>query len=68
MVVYGALAGRVLSSTLGVQSKDDVIVVIGGNDDLGGANKTDFYFPGILISATLTVDDNPTVKNGKLVS
>ena len=44
-----------------------VTVAVGGNDDLGGANKTDFYFPGILTRATLTVDDNPVVKNGKLV-
>lgn len=44
-----------------------VTVAIGGNDDLGGANKTDFYFPGILTKATLSVDDNPIVENGKLV-
>jgi hypothetical protein len=68
MVGNDALECKVLSSTLGVQLKDDVVVAIGGSDDLIGANKTDFYFPGILISATLTVDDNPMVKNGKLVS
>jgi len=45
-----------------------ITVAIGGNDHLGGANKTDFYFPGILTRATLTVDDSPIVKNGKLVS
>jgi aminopeptidase len=44
-----------------------VTVAIGGNDDLGGANKTDFYFPGTLTKATLTVDDKPIVKNGKLI-
>jgi leucyl aminopeptidase (aminopeptidase T) len=43
-----------------------VTVAIGGNDDLGGANKTDFYFPGILSKATLTVNDNVIVKNGRL--
>jgi leucyl aminopeptidase (aminopeptidase T) len=43
-----------------------VTVAIGGNDDLGGANKTDFYFPGILSKATLTVNDNVIVKNGEL--
>ena len=43
-----------------------VTVGIGGNDDIGGANKTDFYFPGILTKATLTVNGNTIVKNGKL--
>jgi aminopeptidase len=45
----------------------NVTVAIGGNDDLGGTNKTNFYFPGTLTKATLTVDDNPIVKNGKLL-
>jgi aminopeptidase len=44
-----------------------VTVAIGGNDDLGGANKTDFYFSGVLTRATLSVDDKPIVKNGKLL-
>jgi leucyl aminopeptidase (aminopeptidase T) len=44
-----------------------VTVAIGSNDDLGGANKTDFYFPGILTKATISVDDNPIVKDGRLV-
>lgn len=44
-----------------------VTVAIGGNDDIGGVNKTDFYFPGVLTKATLSVDNNPIVKNGKLV-
>ncbi len=43
-----------------------VTVAIGGNDDIGGANKTNFYFPGVLTKATLTVNDNTIVKNGKL--
>ncbi|MGP8070103.1 MAG: aminopeptidase [Candidatus Bathyarchaeia archaeon] len=43
-----------------------VTVAIGGNDDIGGANKTDFYFPGILTKATLTVNGNTIVQNGKL--
>jgi leucyl aminopeptidase (aminopeptidase T) len=43
-----------------------VTVAIGGNDDIGGANKTDFYFPGILTKATLTIDGNTIVQNGKL--
>ena len=44
-----------------------VTVSIGGNDDIGGASKTDFYFPGILTKATLSVDDRMIVKNGRLV-
>lgn len=44
-----------------------VIVAIGGNENLGGANKSNFYFPGVLTKATMSVDDNPIVKNGKLV-
>jgi leucyl aminopeptidase (aminopeptidase T) len=43
-----------------------VTVGIGGNDDIGGANKTDFYFAGVLTKATLTVDGNAVVENGKL--
>ena len=43
-----------------------VTVAIGGNDDIGGANKTDFYFPGVLTRATLTIDGNTIVQNGKL--
>jgi leucyl aminopeptidase (aminopeptidase T) len=45
-----------------------VTVAIGGNDDIGGANKTDFYFPGILTKATLTVNGNKIVQNGKLTT
>ena len=44
-----------------------VTVAVGGNDDIGGVNKTDFYFPGVLTKATLSVNNNPIVKNGKLV-
>jgi leucyl aminopeptidase (aminopeptidase T) len=44
-----------------------VTVGIGGNDDIGGANKTDFYFAGVLTKPTLTVDSNVIIKNGKLV-
>jgi hypothetical protein len=44
-----------------------VTVGIGGNDDIGGSNKTDFYFAGVLTKATLTVDGNIIVQNGKLV-
>jgi len=44
-----------------------VTVGIGGNDDIGGANKTDFYFAGVLTKATLTIDGNSSVKNGKLM-
>jgi aminopeptidase len=43
-----------------------VTVAIGGNDDLGGANRTDFYFPGVLTKATLSIDGNVIVQNGKL--
>ena len=43
-----------------------VTIGIGGNDDIGGANKTDFYFAGVLTKATLTVDGNTIVENGKL--
>jgi len=43
-----------------------VTVGIGGNDDIGGANKTDFYFAGVITKATLTVGDNAVVRNGKL--
>jgi leucyl aminopeptidase (aminopeptidase T) len=43
-----------------------VTIGIGGNDDIGGANKTDFYFAGVLTKATLTVDGNVIVENGKL--
>ncbi|MGA8856062.1 MAG: aminopeptidase [Candidatus Bathyarchaeia archaeon] len=43
-----------------------VTVGIGGNDDIGGANKTDFYFAGVITKATLTVDGNAIVRNGKL--
>jgi hypothetical protein len=67
MVGYDALARRVLSSTREVQPRDDVIVAIGGNDDLGGANKTDFFL-GILTSAILAMGVNRIVKNDKLVS
>lgn len=45
----------------------NVTVAIGGNDDIGGANKTDFYFPGTLTKATMNVNGNTIVKNGKLV-
>ena len=44
-----------------------VTVGIGGNDDIGGSNKTDFYFAGVLTKATLTVDGNVVVKDGKLM-
>jgi hypothetical protein len=44
-----------------------VTVGIGGNDDIGGANKTDFYFGGVLTKATLIVDGNTIVKEGKLM-
>jgi leucyl aminopeptidase (aminopeptidase T) len=44
-----------------------VTVGIGGNDDIGGLNKTDFYFAGVLTKATLTVDGNAIVKDGKLM-
>jgi len=44
-----------------------VTLGIGGNDDIGGANKTDFYFAGVLTKATLTVDGKVIVENGKLV-
>jgi hypothetical protein len=43
-----------------------ITVGIGGNDDIGGANKTDFYFAGALTKATLTVDGNVIVEKGKL--
>jgi hypothetical protein len=43
-----------------------ITVGIGGNDDVGGANKTNFYFPGVITKASLTVDDNPIVQNGKV--
>jgi len=45
-----------------------VTVAIGGNDDIGGVNKTDFYFPGTLTKATLTVNDSTIVRNGRLVT
>jgi hypothetical protein len=45
-----------------------VTVAIGGNDDIRGANKTDFYFPGVLTKATLTIDGNTIVQNGKLTA
>jgi leucyl aminopeptidase (aminopeptidase T) len=45
-----------------------VTVAIGGNDDIGGANKTDFYFPSVLTKATLTIDGNTIVQNGKLTA
>ncbi len=45
-----------------------VTVAIGGNDDIGGVNKTDFYFPGTLTKATLSVNDTTIVKNGKLIA
>lgn len=44
-----------------------VTVGIGGNDDIGGSNKTDFYFAGVLTKATLTVEGNAVVKDGKLM-
>jgi leucyl aminopeptidase (aminopeptidase T) len=44
-----------------------VTLGIGGNDDIGGANKTDFYFAGVLTKATLTVDAKTIVKDGKPV-
>jgi leucyl aminopeptidase (aminopeptidase T) len=45
-----------------------VTVGIGGNDDIGGANKTEFYFSGILTKATLTIDGKIIVEKGKLVT
>jgi leucyl aminopeptidase (aminopeptidase T) len=44
-----------------------VTVAVGGNDDVGGANKSGFYFPGTLTKATLVVDGTTIVKNGKLL-
>ena len=44
-----------------------VTVAIGGNDDVGGSNKTDYYYAGVITKATLSVDGNVIVKNGKLV-
>jgi len=44
-----------------------VTVAIGGNDDVGGNNKTDYYYAGVITKATLSVDGNVVVKNGKLV-
>jgi hypothetical protein len=44
-----------------------VTVAIGGNDDVGGKNKTDYYYAGVLTKATLSVGGNVVVKNGKLV-
>ena len=43
-----------------------ITVAIGGNDDVGGASKTDFYFPGVITKATLTIDDNTIIQNGKV--
>ena len=43
-----------------------ITVGIGGNDDVGGANKTNFYFPGVITKATLTIDDNAIIQNGKV--
>jgi len=43
-----------------------VTVGIGANDDVGGANKSDFYFEGVITKATLTVDGKVIVQNGKL--
>ena len=44
-----------------------VTVGIGGNDAIGGANKTDFYFDAALTKATLIVDGDTIVKQGKLM-
>jgi leucyl aminopeptidase (aminopeptidase T) len=44
-----------------------VTLGIGGNDDIGGANKTDFYFADVLTKATLTVDGKTIVEKGKLM-
>ena len=44
-----------------------ITVGIGGNDDVGGANKTDFYFPGVITKASLSVDGNTIVQDGKVV-
>lgn len=43
-----------------------ITVAIGGNDDVGGASKTNFYFPGVITKATLSVDGNTIVQNGKV--
>ncbi len=43
-----------------------VTVAIGGNDDVGGNNKTDYYYAGVLTKATLSVDGRVIVRNGKL--
>ena len=43
-----------------------VTLGIGGNDDVGGNNKTDYYYAGVLANATLSVDGNVLVKNGKM--
>jgi leucyl aminopeptidase (aminopeptidase T) len=45
-----------------------ITVAIGGNDDVGGANKTDFYFPGVITKATLSVDGNTIIQNGKVLT
>jgi aminopeptidase len=45
-----------------------VTVAIGGNNDVGGANKSDFYFSGTLTKATVTKDGDTIIQNGKLVN
>lgn len=42
-------------------------VAIGGNEFMGGKNKSSFYFSGTLTKATVIADDKPVVKTGKIV-
>jgi aminopeptidase len=45
-----------------------VSVGIGGNEGVGGNNKSPFYFGGTLTGATVTVGDKTVVRAGKLPS
>jgi len=53
--------------TLNPIVRGGVTVSIGSNEDLGGANKNGFYHQGTLRGATVEIDGEPLVREGKLV-
>ncbi len=54
--------------TTNVIASGAVSLGIGGNEDVGGQNKSPFSFVHTLIGATVTADGKTILKNGKIVS
>ena len=47
----------------------NVYVAVGSNDEVpGGKNKTDFFLGASLTGATVTIDERPVIRNGKLAA